>query len=45
MGCFRIPIIPVFLLLCGREETKWEYYAAFFVPALSCLTDFLDGII
>ena len=43
MGYFRILIIPVFLFLYVRAETKWEYFAAFFVLALSYLTDFLDG--
>ena len=43
MGYFRILIIPAFLFLYGRAETKWEYFAAFFVLALSYLTDFLDG--
>ena len=43
MGYFRILMLPVFLVLYLKADTKEEYYAAFFILAISLLTDFFDG--
>lgn len=43
MGYFRILLIPVFLILYYRADTKETYIAAMAVLFISCLTDFLDG--
>lgn len=43
MGYFRIILIPVFLLLYYRADTSAGYGLAFFVLALSYVSDFLDG--
>lgn len=43
MGYFRIALLPVFLLLYYRADSKPFYLAALLVLAVSFLTDFLDG--
>lgn len=43
MGYFRILLIPVFLILYYRADTKLTYVTAMTVLIVSCLTDFLDG--
>ncbi len=43
MGYFRILMIPVFLYLYGKANSKREYLWAFLVLGISLLTDFFDG--
>lgn len=43
MGYFRILLIPVFLVLYAKADAGSGYFPAFFVLALSYLSDFLDG--
>ncbi len=43
MGYFRILMLPVFLVLYERAETREEYTAAFVILIVSLLTDFFDG--
>lgn len=41
----RLLLIPLFVILYLRAETKNEYYLAGFVVLVASLTDFLDGFI
>ena len=43
MGYFRIALLPVFLVLYYRADSKPFYIAALLVLGVSFLTDFLDG--
>lgn len=43
MGYFRILMLPVFLVLYGRADSREDYIAAFSVLVISLLTDFFDG--
>lgn len=43
MGYFRILMIPVFLYLYGKADSKREYLWAFVILGISLLTDFFDG--
>ncbi len=43
MGYFRIVMLPVFLLVYYRAETREEYTIAFTILIISLLTDFFDG--
>jgi len=43
MGYFRILLIPVFLTLYFRADSRQDYNLALAVLAVSYLTDFLDG--
>ena len=43
MGYLRILLIPVFLVLYTRTDSRAGHGGAFLVLALSFLTDFLDG--
>ena len=42
MGYFRILMIPVFLLLYYRADSREGYIAAFAALGVSMLTDFFD---
>ncbi len=41
----RLLLIPLFMVLYIKAETKEEYYSAGFVVLIASLTDFLDGFI
>lgn len=41
----RLLLIPVFVVLYIRAETKTEYYFSGFIVLLASFTDFLDGFI
>jgi cardiolipin synthase len=43
MGYFRILMLPVFLTLYVRADSRETYIIAFVILAVSFLTDFLDG--
>lgn len=45
MGYFRIILIPVFVYLYIKAQTKQEYYIAAFVIGISALTDLFDGMV
>ena len=45
LGYFRILLIPIFILLYVKAETKSDYYVAAAVILISGITDFLDGFI
>jgi len=45
MGYFRIIIIPIFLILYYNATTSRDYFVAFFLLALSLITDLIDGFV
>ncbi|MBE5963290.1 MAG: CDP-alcohol phosphatidyltransferase family protein [Lachnospiraceae bacterium] len=45
LGYFRILLIPVFIFLYVKAETKSDYHMAAGIILLSGFTDFLDGFI
>jgi cardiolipin synthase len=45
MGYFRIALIPVFMYLYFKAETRQDYYIVTAVVGVSSVTDFLDGAV